>query len=162
MTTPGIAISCALPDKKFDIAWEGIKIPEQVKARLIAQALLALTVRQKLAFEVAPIHGLILLSGPPGTGKTTIARGLANEVAKRIPKTKTTFIQIDPHALANAALGQSQKAVTKLFEQTIPEAGIGGVAIVLGFGKFTSVTVALACILTRRWVMPHVSPPIGT
>jgi len=120
-----------LPRDDFADAWAAIKLPDGVRDRLLAQSLLALTVRQKLPFETSPLHGLILLVGRPGVGKTTLARGLAHQVAKRLSGTKTTFIQVDPHALANAALGTSQKAVTKLFEQTLPEAAMGGAAVIL-------------------------------
>jgi len=71
------------------------------------------------------------LMGAPGTGKTTLARGLANQVALQLPGTKATFVEIDPHALTSSAHGRSQQAVAKLFEQTIPELAMGGVAIVL-------------------------------
>jgi AAA+ superfamily predicted ATPase len=74
---------------------------------------------------------LILLKGAPGTGKTTLGRGLANQVAKQLPNTKTTFVEVDPHALTSSALGRSQQAVAKLFEQTIPELAMDGAAIVL-------------------------------
>lgn len=132
MSNPeGVARRIRIPHDDLAVAWSSIKLPEGVRERLLAQSLLAFTVRQKLAFEVAPLHGLILLSGAPGTGKTTIARGLANQVAHQLPGTKCTFLEIDPHALSSSALGRSQQAMTKLFEQTIPEAAIGGAAIVL-------------------------------
>jgi AAA+ superfamily predicted ATPase len=127
----GIARRCKLPDPAFDAAWTSIKVDDGVQERLLAQSLLALTVRQKLPFEAAPLHGLILLTGAPGTGKTTLSRGLANQVAKQLPGTKTTYVEVDPHALTSSSLGRSQQAVSKLFEQTIPEIAMHGVAIVL-------------------------------
>ncbi|MFN3668108.1 MAG: AAA family ATPase [Brevundimonas sp.] len=127
----GIAYRCALPDPAFESAWDSIKMDQAVKDRLVAQAILALTVRRSVSFDVAPLHGLIVLAGVPGTGKTTLARGLATKVAAMLRPSKVNFLQIDPHGLASASLGKSQQQVTTLFNQTIPEAGIGGFAVVL-------------------------------
>ena len=127
----GIARICRLPNDEFALAWTSIKLPKGVRERLLAQSLLSFTVRQKISFEEAPLHGLILLKGAPGTGKTTLGRGLANQIAKQLPGTKSTFVEVDPHALTSSALGRSQQAVAKLFEQTIPELAMNGAAIVL-------------------------------
>lgn len=125
----GIADKHQLPHQDFDIAWNSIKIEKSVRDRLIAQASLALTVRPVVPFEAAPLHGLILLAGPPGTGKTTLARGLAGQIAKLVGK--ASFLQVDPHALASAAHGKSQQHVTNLFQRTIPEISLKGFGVVL-------------------------------
>lgn len=119
------------PHADLATAWDAIKLPTEVKDRLIAQSLLAMQLRQHFPFDTMPVHGLIVLAGKPGTGKTTLARGLANRVASVLEGTKSTFIQIDPHALNSSSLGRTQKEVTKLFHQTIPEYAVDGPCFVL-------------------------------
>lgn len=128
--TDSIISTHHLPDDDYAAAWRSIKMDAAIKERLIAQGVFAMVVRKKFSFEIVPSHGILLLTGPPGNGKTTLARGLANEVA-RVIRGKVRFLQIDPHALASSSLGKSQREVTKLFQQTIPEHANEGPCIVL-------------------------------
>ena len=126
-----IADHYTLPHDDLARAWTAIKLSDRVRQRLLAQSLLALQLRQHFSFEALPVHGLILLAGQPGTGKTTLARGLANRLASVVKGRPATFLQIDPHALNSSSLGRTQKEVTKLFQQTIPEHATEGPCFVL-------------------------------
>lgn len=114
----------SLPSKEFELAWTSIKIAAEVKDRLVGQALLAMNIREKFAFEEMPVHGLIVLAGPPGTGKTTLARGLANELAK--VKGSGKFMEVDSHKLADPLLGKSQQNTSDVFRVQIPQRARGG------------------------------------
>jgi SpoVK/Ycf46/Vps4 family AAA+-type ATPase len=122
----GIASVKILPgphDHNADSDWDRIILPEGVKERLKNQAILTLLHKEQLReLGLAP-QGLIVFAGPPGTGKTTLARGLAFEVAHDLAPTRgnSTFIEIDPHALPSEMLGESQRAVMRLLTKTIPE-----------------------------------------
>jgi replication-associated recombination protein RarA len=83
-------------------------VPSGVKERLLGSALLVLGQGRRLgALSDAP-HGLIVLAGPPGTGKTTLAQGLAQQAAQAIAhRGATTFMQVDPHAFPSDLLGRA-------------------------------------------------------
>jgi pachytene checkpoint protein 2 len=129
----GIADSRLLPNDDFAAAWDAIVLPDDVKQRLARQVVATLTLRAAgVPFEDMPLHGITLLLGPPGTGKTTLARGLADRVAAAAKSLGAfLFVEVDPHALMSSAHGKSQKAVERLFRETIDQAATQGPTVVL-------------------------------
>ncbi len=122
MQDVGILDSRELPDKGFLELWEAIILDSEIKDRLLSQAVLNFTLRPKVKRAELPLHGVILLVGEPGTGKTSLARGLAARTAEVISdRGQFWYIEVDPHSLTSSALGKSQRAVTELLGNKIPE-----------------------------------------
>lgn len=109
-----------MPSPRFAGLWDSIVAPQELKDRLINQAVLEFQTRPRLPFSSTALHGLLLLYGPPGTGKTTLGRGLAHELTRVLTGTKVRFIEINPHGLMSAEHGQSQQGVLELLGERIP------------------------------------------
>ena len=127
----GIVAMHELPDPTWESRWTRIVVPDEIKERLLNFTLFSLKHRARMDAVRLPIHGLIVLAGPPGTGKTTLAGGLADQAARALGE-GVLFVEVNAHAFPSQMLGESQRSVARLFDRTLPDlARRGGPTIVL-------------------------------
>lgn len=136
-----VTANVVVPHEQYDPLWDVIVTPGDIKDRLLRSCLLALTVRSKLPFHITALHGLALLAGPPGTGKSTLGRGLASKVAETVDG-KARFIEINPHGLMSGEHGQSQQRVHRLLAERVLLIADDGIPTVVLLDEVESMAVA--------------------
>jgi SpoVK/Ycf46/Vps4 family AAA+-type ATPase len=102
------------PPSPFDVEQSGLRLAdvggmEEVKVRLEAAFLTPLHNPELVRLYGKSLRGGLLLYGPPGCGKTFIARAVAGEMGAK-------FLAISLADILDMYIGQSEKNVHQLFE----------------------------------------------
>ncbi|KAK1143441.1 cytochrome c1 [Aspergillus melleus] len=108
-----------LPCKELDGLWESLHFDEPIQTTILR------AVTRMVSFSSRNLdqwtiswNRLILLWGPPGTGKTSFCRGLSQKLAIRLGKhyPRSKLVELNAHSLGSKFFGESGKIVSKTFE----------------------------------------------
>lgn len=109
-----------LPAKEFDGMWDSLIYESGLKQRLLRYAASALLFSEK---GVDPFliswNRIILLHGPPGTGKTSLCKALAQKLSIRFSSRypQCQLVEVNAHSLFSKWFSESGKLVAKLFQK---------------------------------------------
>ncbi|KZT26942.1 P-loop containing nucleoside triphosphate hydrolase protein [Neolentinus lepideus HHB14362 ss-1] len=109
---------CELPSRGWEGLWDSLIYEGDVKGRLLDYIYATVVFSDAdVDFNVVSWNRVVLLHGPPGTGKTSLCRALAQKLSIRLSHRypHSRLLEINSHSLFSRWFSESGKLVQRLF-----------------------------------------------
>ncbi|CAL1702280.1 unnamed protein product [Somion occarium] len=112
------ATVCELPSIGWEGLWESLIYPDDIKSKLLDYIYATVVFSDAdVDFNIVSWNRMVLLHGPPGTGKTSLCRALAQKLSIRLSDRypSARLLEINSHSLFSRWFSESGKLVQRLF-----------------------------------------------
>ncbi|TRM68305.1 P-loop containing nucleoside triphosphate hydrolase protein [Schizophyllum amplum] len=112
------ATVCDLPNRHWEGLWDSLIYADDIKMRLLDYIHATLLLSDaEVDLNLISWNRVVLLHGPPGTGKTSLCRALAQKLSIRLSHrySQARLLEINSHSLFSKWFSESGKLVQRLF-----------------------------------------------
>ncbi|KAF7313625.1 AAA domain-containing protein [Mycena chlorophos] len=109
---------CELPNRSWEGLWDSLVYADDIKMKLLDYIHATLILSDAdVDFNLVSWNRVVLLHGPPGTGKTSLCRALAQKLSIRLSHrySQARLLEINSHSLFSKWFSESGKLVQRLF-----------------------------------------------
>ncbi|GAA5821263.1 hypothetical protein JCM10212_004223 [Sporobolomyces blumeae] len=142
-----------LPARSLDGVWDTLIYDGGVKEKLLGYIQATVLFGDaNVDFNIVSWNRVVLLHGPPGTGKTSLCRSLAQKLAIRLSDRYDhgKLIEINSHSLFSKWFSESGKLVQRLFGQVTEMVDDESCFVVVLIDEVESLTAARAGAMSGK------------
>ncbi|KAF5388166.1 hypothetical protein D9615_000206 [Tricholomella constricta] len=138
---------CELPNRSWEGLWDSLIYADDIKLKLLDYIHATLVLSDaNVDFNLVSWNRVVLLHGPPGTGKTSLCRALAQKLSIRLSHRyiHARLLEINSHSLFSKWFSESGKLVQRLFTSITDLADEEDAFLVVLIDEVESLTAARA------------------